>query len=211
MNCRDCGGRVRFRSSIVRRIRRLSDLFDSCFLNRGLHFLDMRPAPLSKTPGSPDFRGKKKAALGRLAVRARWFRQSSSAGRTASFTSPATLCAAPFALSILPSVCNFLSPVTARHSCAWREPGFSSVEEEQPARRLRASFCLGRNVCVSEIANFALSNQICGHSPEVRDLRFHKMVPSLAEISFLMGQVNGASMMRDGTASQWPPLFSRIT
>src|SRR5262249_22463605 len=30
---------------------------------------------------------------------------------TASFTSPATLCAAPFALSIFPSVCSFLSPV----------------------------------------------------------------------------------------------------
>jgi hypothetical protein len=28
------------RSSIVRRITRLSDLFDSCFLNSGLHFLD---------------------------------------------------------------------------------------------------------------------------------------------------------------------------
>jgi hypothetical protein len=27
---------------------------------------------------------------------------------------------------------------------------------------LRASFCLGRNVCASEIANFAFSNQICG-------------------------------------------------
>jgi hypothetical protein len=39
MNCRDCGGRFRFRSSIVRRITRLSDLFDSCFLNSGLHFL----------------------------------------------------------------------------------------------------------------------------------------------------------------------------
>src|SRR5205085_8068299 len=32
--------------------------------------------------------------------------------RTASFTSPATLCAAPFALSILHSVSSFLSPVT---------------------------------------------------------------------------------------------------
>jgi hypothetical protein len=42
MNCRDCGGRVRFRSSIVRRITRLSDLFDCCFLNSGLHFLDSR-------------------------------------------------------------------------------------------------------------------------------------------------------------------------
>ena len=36
------------RSSIVRRITRLSDLFDSCFLNSGLHFLDMRPAPSQK-------------------------------------------------------------------------------------------------------------------------------------------------------------------
>jgi hypothetical protein len=53
MNCRDCGGRVRFRSSIVRRIMRLSDLFDSCFLNSGRHFLDMRPAPSQNPPGPP--------------------------------------------------------------------------------------------------------------------------------------------------------------
>jgi hypothetical protein len=55
---------------------------------------------------------------------------------------------------------------------------------------------------VSDIANFAFSNQICGYSPEVRHLKFHKMVPSIAEISFFDGEVNGASMMRDGTASQ---------
>jgi hypothetical protein len=40
---------------------------------------------------------------------------------------------------------------------------------------------------VSDIANFAFSNQICGYSPEVRHLKFHKMVPSIAEISFFDG------------------------
>jgi hypothetical protein len=49
MNCRDCGGV----SGSVRRLCRitsLSDLFDSCFLNSGLHFLDVRPAPSQKAP-----------------------------------------------------------------------------------------------------------------------------------------------------------------
>jgi hypothetical protein len=63
MNCRDFGGRVRFRSSIVQRIMRLSDLFDSCFLNSGLHFLDMRPAPLKKPRDPPIF------SLGKVTLR----------------------------------------------------------------------------------------------------------------------------------------------
>src|SRR5262245_54270657 len=46
MNCRnlgEAGWGVRFRSSIVRRITRLSDLFDVCFLDKDLHFLNGRP------------------------------------------------------------------------------------------------------------------------------------------------------------------------
>ena len=64
---------------------------------------------------------------------------------------------------------------------------------------LRVSFRRRRKFCMSEIANFPFNSQICGYGLKARDVKFHK-IPSMAEASFFERQVNGPSMMRDGTA-----------
>jgi hypothetical protein len=70
MNCRDCGGRVRFRSSIVRRVTRLIDLFDGCFLNSGLHFLDCHLSiPCTSTT---NLRARPRRRARRVRIGARW-------------------------------------------------------------------------------------------------------------------------------------------
>jgi hypothetical protein len=37
---------------------------------------------------------------------------------------------------------------------------------------------------MSEIANFPFNSQICGYGLKTRDVKFHKMIPSMAEVSF---------------------------
>jgi hypothetical protein len=77
MNCRDCGG---VSGSVRRlcRITRLSDLFDSCFLNSGLHFLDSHLSITSTSTANLRARPRRRTLCGLREM----FRRSSAAVAT---------------------------------------------------------------------------------------------------------------------------------
>src|SRR6476620_6973875 len=72
-------------------------------------------------------------------------------------------------------------------------------------RDLRVSLWLRSRLCANKIANVAFSHQVRGYSLEVRQLKFHKMIPSSPNFHYLRRRLMGGEPSGpQGTATSSP-------